>query len=114
MRSNLRFSLALLFPVSMMLGVMMLAGSLAGQNVNPGHPEEIQVQKHASPEEIRARLAGAQIQKDAKELAALSTSVAKDMDQVQQGMLAAESLENLKKLEKLSKRVREELTQASR
>jgi hypothetical protein len=77
------------------------------------HPEEIEVQKHASPEEMRARLSSLQLQKDVKELAGLCASVSSDMDRAKQGLLAKDSLENLKRMEKLSKRVREELAQAS-
>jgi hypothetical protein len=77
------------------------------------HPQEIEVQKHPSPEDIRARVSSVQLQKDAKELAGLCASVSDDMNAVKQGMLAKDALEKLKRLEKLSKRVREELTQAS-
>ena len=97
----------------LLVGVVIIPVALRTQNVNPMHPEEIQVQKHASPEDMRARLANVQLQKDAKELAELCASVPGDMDGVKQGLLSKDALEKLKRLEKLSKRVREELTQAS-
>ena len=68
--------------------VIVIPVALRPQNVNPMHPEEIQVQKHASPEDMRERLANVQLQKDAKELAELCASVLGDMEGVKQGLLA--------------------------
>jgi hypothetical protein len=97
----------------LLVGVVLVPAALHTQNVNPMHPEEIQVQKHPSPEDLRARLANAQLQKDAKEIAELCASVPRDMDGVKQGLLSQDLLEKLKRVEKLSKRVREQLTRAS-
>src|SRR5262252_11182806 len=83
------------------------------QNVNPAYPVEIQAQKHVSPEEMRARLASVELHKDAKELSELYATVSKDMDGVTQGMVSKDVIERLKRLEKLSKRVREQLTRAT-
>ena len=96
-----------------LVGVVIIPVALRTQNVNPMHPEEIQVQKHASPEDMRARVANVQLQKDAKELAELCTSVSGDLDGVKQGLLSKDLLEKLKRVEKLSKHVREQLTRAS-
>jgi hypothetical protein len=76
-------------------------------------PEEIQVQKHTSPEDKRDRLTNVQLQKDAKELAELCASVAGDMDGVKQGLLLKDVLDKLNRVEKLSKHVREQLMRAS-
>jgi hypothetical protein len=46
---------------------------------------------------------------DANELSALSTNVQSDLQKLQQGMLVKDLHENLKKLEKLSKKVRHEI-----
>jgi len=95
---------------------LLLAFSLlpaASQNVNPANPVEIQAQKHVSPEEMRARLASVELHKDAKELSELCATVPKDMDGVTQGMVSKDVIERLKRLEKLSKRVREQLTRAA-
>jgi hypothetical protein len=97
----------------LLAGVVLVPAALRTQNVNPMHPEEIQVQKHPSPEDMRTRLANVQLQKDAKELADLCSSVPKDMDGVRQGLLPQDLPERLKRMEKLSKRVREQLTRAS-
>jgi len=103
MRSSRRFRLA--------LGVLLLAAPLSSQSVNPMRPQEIEAQKHSSPEDLRARAANLQLQKDVKELAGLCASVSNDMDHVNQGLLSKDALEKLKRMEKLSKRVREELAQ---
>jgi hypothetical protein len=87
--------------------------TLASQNVNVKHPEEFQVQKQLSPDDMRARVANLQLRKDAKELAELCTSVPSDMNGVKQGLMSQDMLEKLKRVEKLSKRVREQLTRAS-
>ena len=97
----------------LLVGVVVVPAALRTQNVNPMHPEEIQVQKHTSPEDMRERLANVQLQKDAKELAELCASVPGDMDGVKQGLLSKDLLEKLKRVEKLSKRVREQLTRVS-
>jgi hypothetical protein len=97
----------------LLAGVVVVPAALRSQNVNPMHPVEIQVQKHTSPEDMRERLANVQLQKDAKELAELCASVPGDMDGVKQGLLSKDLLEKLKRVEKLSKHVREQLTRAS-
>ncbi len=95
------------------LTVLLTALRLPSQNVNPMHPEEIQVQKHASPDDMRARVASVQFQKDLSELANLCASVSHEMDGVKQGVVSKDLLEKLKHLEKLSKRVREQLAQTN-
>jgi len=97
----------------LLVGALLVAIPLPRQNVNMEHPHEIQVQHHLSPEEIRDRLSAPQLQKDAKDLAELCASIPVDMDSVKQGLLGKEVLEKLKRVEKLSKHVREELTRAS-
>jgi hypothetical protein len=87
------------------LGVLLLVLPVQGQ----AHPEEINVQKRPSPEDIRARASNLQLQKDAKELAELCASIPADMDGVKQGLLPKDVVEKLKRVEKLSKKVRQEL-----
>ena len=93
--------------------VLLLTNPLGSQNVNMGHPEEINVQHHPSPEDIRDRLTASQVQKDAKELAEICAVVTTDMDSVKKGLLPKDAVERLKRLEKLSKRMRENLTRVS-
>jgi hypothetical protein len=77
------------------------------------HPEEISAQKHPSPDDMRARTANVQLQKDAKELAELCALVPRDMDGVKQGLMSKDLVDRLKRMEKLSTHDRESLTQAS-
>jgi len=51
------------------------------------------------------------IHQHAQELAALSSSVQLDLQQLQKGMLFKDLAENLKKMEKLSKKLRQEMGQ---
>jgi hypothetical protein len=95
------------------IGLLLSAMPLRSQNVNPMHPEEIQVQKHQSPEDLRARVASVQFQKDVKELADLCASVSKEMDGLKEGLVAQDLVEKLKRVEKLSKHVREQLSHAT-
>jgi hypothetical protein len=96
-----------------LLAVLLAAIPALSQNVNLKRPEEVGVQKQITPEEMRDRAARLQLLKDAKELADLCASVPPDMDGVRQGVMSKDVLDRLKRVEKLSKRVREELTQAS-
>jgi|SRR5215467_9281318 len=51
------------------------------------------------------------IHEDAELLSALSISLQSDLQQLQKGMLTKDLAENLKKIEKLSKKLRQEVTQ---
>lgn len=86
---------------------------VSAQNVNLKHPNDVSVQKQITPDEMRERAAQTQLQKDAKELAELCASIPGDMNGVKEGVLPKDELEKLKRLEKLSKRVREQLAQFS-
>jgi hypothetical protein len=77
------------------------------QTVNQ-HQEGIsQVSAPPEPDLRAARLAA--LQHDANELSALTNSVQSDVLKLQHGMLVKDLDENLKKLEKLSKKVRREI-----
>jgi hypothetical protein len=97
----------------LLLAVLLSAVPLLTQNVNLKHPEEFGVQKQVTAEEMRDRAASLQLQKDAKELSNLCASLPPDMEGIRVGVLTKDVLEKLKRIEKLSKRVREELTQAT-
>ena len=97
----------------LVLGVLVAAVSLRSQNVNPNYPVEIQAQKHDSPDDIRTRVSNLELQKNAKELGELCAALPSDMDGVKQGLLPKDVLEKLKRVEKLSKRVREQLSRTT-
>jgi hypothetical protein len=65
------------------LGPLLAATPLLSQNVNTMNPVEIQAQKHVTPDDLRVRASNVQFQKDVDEL---------------------------KRMEKISKRVREQLS----
>lgn len=85
----------------------------ASQTVNMERPQEINAQHRLSPEEIRERLSASQVQNDAKELAELCAAVTSDMDDVKKGLLPKDSVDRLKRMEKLSKRMRDNLARVS-
>ena len=53
----------------------------------------------------------AQLARDAHDLAELSASIPADLDHLNRGLLPKDLIEKLKRVEKLSKRLRNELTQ---
>ena len=57
----------------------------------------------------KARIDSAQLQRDARELLELSQSLQPDIDNVNQGLLHKDTVEKLKRIEKLSKRLRSQL-----
>jgi hypothetical protein len=97
--------------LSLLLGLSLAVLPARTQNVNLPHPTDIQSGEVPPAEAMRARMNNIQLQKDAKELADLCASMPADMDSVKQGLLPQDVLEKLKRLEKLSKHLRAELTQ---
>ena len=51
------------------LGWLLIVLPAPSQNVNMEHPSDIHIQKQLTPEEISARAAKVQLQRDSKELA---------------------------------------------
>jgi hypothetical protein len=92
------------------LGLLLVVLPARTQNVNLARPPE----KHSAPvppaDVMRARMNNLELQKDAKELAEVCASIPADMDSVKRGLLPKDVLEKLTRVEKLSKRLREELT----
>ena len=97
-------------PLCFLLPLSAAAVAQQNQNLNVGHPQEISVQHHATAEELRDRVAKAQFQKDVTELADLCNSVPRDMDALKQGVMSKDVIDRLKRMEKLSKHVREQLS----
>jgi hypothetical protein len=93
----------------LLVGASVCALAQQNQNLNVGHPQEISVQHHATAEELRDRVAKAHFQKDIQELTDLCNSVPHDMDALKQGVLSKDVIDRLKRMEKLSKQVREQL-----
>ena len=102
-----------LTPILLFL-LLLLASSVPGQNINMAHPEEVRAQRPVTPDDIRERVNNRQFQQDTKELGDLCASLPADLDHLRQGTLSKDLLDKLKRVEKLSKRVREELTRSPR
>jgi hypothetical protein len=62
-----------------------------------------------NPPQPRVRLDRAQIRREADELSRLAQAVSKEISETEKGMLPKDLSENLKKVQKLSKRLRGEL-----
>jgi hypothetical protein len=77
------------------------------------HEQRIsQIASEPSPAEVDARAVRLRaIQRDAEELSGLSASVQSDLQQLGKGLLAKDLNARLKKMEKLSKKLRQELEQ---
>jgi hypothetical protein len=77
------------------------------------HEQRIsQIAREPTSAEVDARAVRLQaIQRDAEELSGLSAAVQSDLQQLGKGLLAKDMDARLKKMEKLSKRLRQELDQ---
>jgi len=93
-----------------LLGLLLVGPPAGSQNVKMEHPEDIHAQKLPTTDDLRSRISNLQLQKDGKDLADLSATIPADMDALKRGVLDKDVIEKLKRVEKLAKRVREELT----
>ena len=73
------------------------------QNQLPGEQVSLEAPKKPTVDMVK-------LQEDARELADLSVSIHADVKRVNRGLLAKDVVEKLKRVEKLSKRLRRELT----
>jgi hypothetical protein len=77
------------------------------QSVDHHEQQLSQVTPSAAPDLRTARLQA--LQQDANELSSLSASIQSDLQKLQKGVLVKDLNENLKQMEKLSKKVRREI-----
>jgi len=63
------------------------------------------------PPQVRSAPSPQQLQREADELVGLAQSVPSQIQQVQRGVLPKELIDKLKRIEKLSKQLRSELSQ---
>lgn len=101
MSARFGFSLAIL-PLAILLSVPAVSQGIPtpmGRPVQWQHPLP-----EVSPEQ-RARA----VQQEARDLSELSSSIQDDLQKLQKGMLPKDLHEKLKKLEKLAKRLREDV-----
>lgn len=98
--------------VSLDLALLLTCWPAVPQTVNTNRPSDIPTsQTSLSPESLRARLKNVQFQKELDELGGLYSSLASELNQVKEGILPKDLLEKMNHAEKISKRVRQELTQ---
>jgi len=98
--------------VSLDLVLLLMCWPAVPQTVNTNRPSDVPPsQTSLSPESLRARLKNVQLQKELDELGGLYSSLASELNQVKEGTLPKDLLEKMNQAEKLSKRVRQELTQ---
>jgi hypothetical protein len=69
-----------------------------------------QFEKSIPPPQVSTHRNPRQLQQDANELAKLAESIPPDVEQADRGILPKDLTERLKKIEKLSRRLRNELT----
>ena len=80
------------------------------QGVREADKAEVSFEKSVPPPQIEARRRSPDLRRSADELSSLAQSIPADVRLVTNGILPKEVLAKLKKIEKLSKHLREELT----
>ena len=106
---------SLAFCVSLLIFAMCLAKG-QGRPIPPGVRESDKVANQPLPPPIQtaSRTAKpADLKSEAAQIQALANSVADQVDQLNKGMMSKDLSENLKKLEKLAKHLRSEITPKS-
>lgn len=87
----------------------------AEQGKNWPHPPEAADKAAANADApaptVRVKIDRLQLQREARELLELSQSLQPDIDSISHGLLPKDTIEKLKRLEKLSKHLRKELAQ---
>ncbi len=104
--------LALLFllpPAHSQLGAPL--GRCGPQPADPNWPRnQFPAEPTASSTQKKAAVSNLKLQHDARELADLSASIPGDVNRVSRGLLPKDVIDKLKRVEKLSKQLRGELT----
>jgi hypothetical protein len=103
--------LAKWFVTLLFLAQVGLSQTPVPRGVRQGEQADAQAQQNIPPPVVqrRASLDPAKLQREANELATLAASIPSAVDQTTHGVLPNDLLEKLKKIEKLSKRLRSEL-----
>jgi hypothetical protein len=93
------------------LFLLLSAVPALAQSVNLARPPEITAQHNPTADEMRSRVGNAELEKDTRELAELCGSIRADLFEIDQGMVPKDLPDKLNRVAKLSKKVRQELTQ---
>ena len=92
------------------LFLSLAAVPIQDEGINLARPPEINAQQSLTAEEMGSRVSNAQRQKDATELGELCDSIVADLKGSQHDMLPKDLPKKLNRVEKLSKKLRQELT----
>jgi hypothetical protein len=98
------------------LPLLLLVGLEAAGQHRPTYPHPPQAADTATVENVqaqpsaRAHLNPAQLQQEAQELSILAQDLTQDIDAVNRGLLPKDTVNKLKRMEKLAKRLRKEIT----
>jgi hypothetical protein len=104
-------------PLSLLIAILLVSlTALAQKTIEPGVRQadkaEAQFEKNVPPPPGQARQVDAtNLKRDADQLANLAQSIPADIDNVQKGILPKDLIEKLKRIEKLSRHLRSELSQ---
>jgi hypothetical protein len=105
------------------LAVLVFASFSSGQGIPTGvpmRPGDRQAQQADSEADrnlplpaVRVAHDPAELQREAKELADLAAGIPSAVENARRGLMAKDTLDKLKRMEKLSKRMREQLSRSS-
>lgn len=105
----MKFLLPCLFPLFLALSVA-ASGQHTSNWPHPPEPADKSLTTSKTPSTAaRTRVDSVQLQREARELLELTQSLQPDIENVNHGLLPKDTIEKLKRIEKLSKRLRSEL-----
>jgi hypothetical protein len=97
-------------PEILLIAIVLVIGS--GGQVHRGYPtpptpsDREEAQKSPDPKLPYPRMDGVALEREAKEMAALAATIPGDVEQMKKGLLPIDTLDKLKRIEKLSKQLR--------
>jgi len=99
------------FALVSLLIAFVLVGASIGQRGNYPKPPASAIPGQLPPPETKVfrRLDTIEMEREARELSALATSVPGDVDLLKKGLLPKDAAEKLRRIEKLSKRLRAQI-----
>jgi hypothetical protein len=96
--------------VALLTSLLLICALAAAQTGFPKPPEPADKNETiARPTPAKPRIDTLQLQREARELSDLAKSLPADMDQVNHGLLPTDTIDKLKRIEKLSKHMKGEL-----
>jgi hypothetical protein len=96
-------------PAVLGLSLLMASAQTSHHMPTPPEPLDPQSQHSQQPQTPTRRIDSVQVQKEADDLARMAQTIPADVASARKGMLPKDVIEKLKQIEKLSKRLRNEL-----